>query len=50
MKVIVIKSESDYNSAANRLEMVAKADPGTTQAEELKVLVKAIANYHRNQK
>lgn len=50
MKSIVIRSESDYNSAASRLEAIAKANPGTAEAEELKLLVKAIADYHRNHK
>jgi uncharacterized membrane protein YqiK len=49
-KMVVIKSEAEYNSAASRLEALAKANPGTAEAEELKILVKAIADYHRNQK
>jgi hypothetical protein len=50
MKEVVIKSEADYNLAASRIELLAKADPGTAEAQELKLLVKAIADYHRNQK
>ena len=50
METIVIKSESDYKSAANRIEVLSNANPGTVEANELKVLVKAIADYHRNQK
>jgi hypothetical protein len=50
MKTVIIRSESDYNSAASRIEILAKANPGTAEAQELKLLVKAIADYHRNQK
>jgi hypothetical protein len=50
MKTVIIKSETDYNSAANRLETLTKAKPGTSEAQELKLLVKAIVNYHRSQK
>jgi hypothetical protein len=50
MKAVTIKSETDYNSVANRLETLTKAEPGTSEAQELKLLVKAIADYHRNQK
>jgi hypothetical protein len=50
MKTVIIRSESDYNTAASRIEILAKANPGTAEAEELKLLVKAIADYHRNQK
>jgi hypothetical protein len=47
MKVVVIKSESEYNSVATRLESLTKANPGTSEAQELKLLVKAVADYHR---
>lgn len=50
MKAVVIKTETDYNSAASRLETLTKAKPGTSEAQELKLLVKAIADYHRSQK
>lgn len=50
METIVIKSESDYKSAANRIEILSNAHPGTAEAQELKALVKAIADYHRNHK
>jgi PHD/YefM family antitoxin component YafN of YafNO toxin-antitoxin module len=50
MKAVVIKSESDYNSAANRIEVLTKANPGTAEAQELKVLVKAVVNFHRTNK
>lgn len=49
-KTIVIKTESDYKCAANRIEKLSNASPGTAEAKELKVLVKAIADYHRNGK
>lgn len=50
MKVREIKSESDYNFAASRIEVLAHASPGTAEAQELKLLVKAIADYHRGQR
>ena len=50
MKALIIKSEADYHSAAHRLETLAKAKPGTLEAQELKILVKAIVAYHRNQR
>jgi hypothetical protein len=50
MKSISIKSKTDYNSAADRLETLTNAKPGSPQAQELKLLVKAIADYHRNQR
>jgi hypothetical protein len=50
MKVVVIKSESEYNSVATRLETLANANPGTSEARELKQLVKAVADYHRTRR
>lgn len=50
LKTIVISSDSDYKWAANRIEMLSNANPGTAEAKELKVLVKAIAEYHRKAK
>jgi hypothetical protein len=50
LETIVIKTETDYKSAANRIETLSNANPGTAEAQELKVLVKAIADYHRNGK
>lgn len=50
MNTIVIKSETDYKCAATRIEALTNANPGTAEARELKVLVKAVADYHRNQK
>jgi hypothetical protein len=50
MKVVVIKSETEYNSIATRLEALTKANPGTSEAQELKLLVKAVADYHRTRR
>ena len=43
--MIIIETEADYRRAEARLELIADAIPGTSEAQELKALTKAIVDY-----
>src|SRR3546814_11499662 len=47
MKIKPIKSEHDYQSAIERLEVIFDAKPGTPEGDELEVLGVLIDNYER---
>jgi HTH-type transcriptional regulator/antitoxin HigA len=47
MEIKVIKTESDYNEALKRLEVIFDAEPGTSEGEELDLLSLLIDNYEK---
>ncbi|MDB4926862.1 helix-turn-helix domain-containing protein [Mucilaginibacter sp.] len=45
MKIRPIKTDSDYQEALNRLEIIFDAQPGSDQGDELEILGVLIDNY-----
>lgn len=49
MEYINIENEEQYEEVTNRIEQLKNAKPGTDEAKELKVLVKMLVNYEKQQ-
>ena|ERR1700761_7297070 len=47
MDIKLIKSESDYQSALKRLEVIFDAEPNTAEGDELEILGVLIDNYEK---
>ena len=45
MKIKILKSERDYNSALKRADEIFMSKPGTEQGEELALLLLVIKDY-----
>ena len=49
MEHFYIKNEEEYEAVTSRVERLKDAEPGTEEAKELKVLIKVLIHYEKQQ-